>query len=97
MLFNLHNLENVLQRNLRTDTARECIFRASGGTRFKISTRHGGGKGEGGFQDVTVLPKNTLHKSLGGCKILKICVGILLVNEVENGRTEKNCRYDKNE
>ena len=34
-LFNLHNLENVLQRNLRTDTAREYIFRASGGTRFK--------------------------------------------------------------
>ena len=28
-------LENVLQRNLRTGTARECIFRASGGTRFK--------------------------------------------------------------
>ena len=34
-LFNLRNLENVLQRNLRTGTARECIFRASGGTRFK--------------------------------------------------------------
>ena len=28
-------LENVLQRNLRTGTAREFIFRASGGTRFK--------------------------------------------------------------
>ena len=35
MLFNLRNLENVLQRNLRTGMARECIFRASGGTRFK--------------------------------------------------------------
>ena len=35
LLFNLHNLENVLQRNLRTGMARECIFRASGGTRFK--------------------------------------------------------------
>ena len=35
MLFNLRNLENVLQRNLRTVMARECIFRASGGTRFK--------------------------------------------------------------
>ena len=34
-LFNLCNLENVLQRNLRTGMARECIFRASGGTRFK--------------------------------------------------------------
>ena len=34
-LFNLRNSENVLQRNLRTGTARECIFRASGGTRFK--------------------------------------------------------------
>ena len=33
--FNLHNLENVLQRNLRTGTARECIFRAPGGTKFK--------------------------------------------------------------
>ena len=28
-------LENVLQRNLRIGAARECIFRASGGTRFK--------------------------------------------------------------
>ena len=28
-------LENALQRNLRTGTAREFIFRASGGTRFK--------------------------------------------------------------
>ena len=34
-LFNLCNLENVLQRNLKTGTARECIFRASGGARFK--------------------------------------------------------------
>ena len=33
-LFNLCNLEKVLQRNLRTGTARVCIFRASGGTRF---------------------------------------------------------------
>ena len=33
-LFNLRNLENVLQRNLSTGMARECIFRASGGTRF---------------------------------------------------------------
>ena len=34
-LFNIRNLENVLPRNLRTGTARDCIFRASGGTRFK--------------------------------------------------------------
>ena len=35
MLFNLRNLENVLERKLRTVSARECIFRASGGIRFK--------------------------------------------------------------
>ena len=40
-LFNLRNLENVLQRNLRIGTARECIFRASGGTRFKKVTYSG--------------------------------------------------------
>ena len=47
-LFNLRNLENVLQRNLRTGMARECIFRASGGTRFKnfrqLWLQKGGGK-----------------------------------------------------
>ena len=32
---NLSNLENVLQRNLKTDMARDCIFRASGGTNFE--------------------------------------------------------------
>ena len=32
---NLSNLENVLQRNLRTDRAGECIYRASGGTNFQ--------------------------------------------------------------
>ena len=63
-LFNLRNLENVLQRNLRTGTARECIFRASGGTRFKNFDNHGGGKGEGELQDVTGLPKKTLDMSL---------------------------------
>ena len=31
---NLSHLENVLQRNLRTDRTRECIFRASGGPDF---------------------------------------------------------------
>ena len=47
-LFNLRNLENVLQRNLRTGTATECIFRVSGGTRFKnvrqLWLQKGGGK-----------------------------------------------------
>ena len=40
-------------------TAKECIFRASGGTRFKNF-----GKGEGELQDVTSLPKTTLDMSL---------------------------------
>ena len=48
MLFNLRNLENVLQRNLRTGTARECIFRASGGTRFKNFRQTWWQKGGGG-------------------------------------------------
>ena len=47
-LFNLCNLENVLQRNLRTGTARECIFRASGGTRFKNLCQPWWQKGQGG-------------------------------------------------
>ena len=47
-LFNLCNLENVLQRNLRTGTARECIFRASGGTRFKNFRQAWWRKGGGG-------------------------------------------------
>ena len=32
---NLSNLGNALQRNLKTHSAWECIFRASGGTNFK--------------------------------------------------------------
>ena len=32
---NLRNLKNDLQRNPRTVGARECIFRASGGTDFE--------------------------------------------------------------
>ena len=48
LLFNLRNLENVLQRNLRTGTARECIFRASGGTRFKNFCQTWWRKGGGG-------------------------------------------------
>ena len=49
LLFNLRNLENVLQRNLRTGTARECIFRASGGTRFKNIRQPWWWKGRGGM------------------------------------------------
>ena len=48
LLFNLLNLENVLQRNLRTGMARECIFRASGGTRFKNFHQPWCWKGGGG-------------------------------------------------
>ena len=33
-IVNLSNLENVFKRNLRTDRARECIFRASGCINF---------------------------------------------------------------
>ena len=32
---NLSNLEKVLQRNLRTGRAEDCIFRASRGTSFE--------------------------------------------------------------
>ena len=32
---NLSNLENVLQRNLRTDMVREGIFSGSGGTNIE--------------------------------------------------------------
>ena len=43
---NLHNSENLLQKNLRTDRTREYIFRASGDTNFEIyllsTTNHGG-------------------------------------------------------
>ena len=39
---NLSNLENVLQRNLRTDRSWECIFRASGGANFLAQHKAGG-------------------------------------------------------
>ena len=42
---NFNNLENVLHRNLRANRARECIFRAIGGTILKMylrSAKHGG-------------------------------------------------------
>ena len=51
----LSNLENVLQRNLRTDKARECIFRVSEGTNFENFSA---------FDLCTGLPKKTLDMSL---------------------------------
>ena len=61
---NLGSLENVLQRNLRTERARECIFRAFGGTNFENVPywRH-----SGVFVDsmyVPVYPKKTLDMPL---------------------------------
>ena len=63
-LFNLCNIENVLQRNLRTGRARECILEHLEAQGLKISANHYGRKGEGELQDVTVLPKKTLDTSL---------------------------------
>ena len=60
-LFNLSNLENVLQRNLRTGTARECIFRASGGKRFKNFHQPWWQKAGGG----TPRCKRSAQKNLG--------------------------------
>ena len=39
---NLINVENVLQRNLRTDRAWQCIFGASGGANFLAQRKPGG-------------------------------------------------------
>ena len=64
MLFNLHNLENVLQGNLRTGTTRSAFLEHLGAQDLKISANNGGGKGEGELQDVTSLPKKTLDTSL---------------------------------
>ena len=36
---NLNNLGNILQRNLRAERARECIFKAFGGTILKVPTQ----------------------------------------------------------
>ena len=38
---------------------------------LKISTKHGGGKGEGQLQDVTGLPKKTLDTSLIASLVVK--------------------------
>ena len=55
---NLSNLENNLQRNLRRDRDRECIFRASGGTNFEnFSTSNDHGGAFMGSMFVPVCPK----------------------------------------
>ena len=64
LLFNLCKLENVLQRNQRTGTARDAFLEHLETQGLKISANHGGGKGEGGLQDVTGLPKKALDMSL---------------------------------
>ena len=57
----LSNLENVL----KTDRARECIFRVSGGTNFEnLSTQCQRWWCLYGFHVCTGLPKKTLHVSL---------------------------------
>ena len=69
---NLGNLENVLQRNLKTGRARECIFRASGGTNFEnFSAQHQPWWCLHGFDVCTSLPKKTLvcHWYVGLFKI----------------------------
>ena len=54
----LSNLENVLQRNLRTSKAGECIFRACGGTNFKnLPTGHQPWWCPEGFDVCNCLPK----------------------------------------
>ena len=62
---NLSNLGNVLQRNLRRNRARECIFRASGGIHFeKLTALHQPWCCLHGFKVCTRLPKKTLDTSL---------------------------------
>ena len=57
----LSNLENVLQKNLRTGKPRECIFRASGGTNFEnLPILHQPWWRFGWFLICTSLPKKTL-------------------------------------
>ena len=51
---NLSNLEYVLQRNLRADRARECVFTAIGGTILKIYLL--GGNHGGAFVDSIYVP-----------------------------------------
>ena len=57
----LSNLENLLQRNLRREWARECIFRVSGGTNFEnFSARRQPWWRLRVFDVCTGLPKTTL-------------------------------------
>ena len=64
---NLSNLENVLQRNLKKDRAKECIFRASGGTNLENSpSRHQPWGQLCGLDVYTGLPKKSLETSLQG-------------------------------
>ena len=61
----VNNLENVLQRNLRTDRTRECIFRVSGGTNFEnFSAQRQPSCHLRGFDVSTGLPKKALDTSL---------------------------------
>ena len=58
---NLSNLENILQRNLRTHRAGKCIFWASGGTNFEnISAQHQPWWQLHGFDVCTGLPQKSL-------------------------------------
>ena len=58
---NLSNLENILQKNLRTGRARECIFRASGGTNLEnLSHRHQPWWHLCGFDVCIGLPQKTM-------------------------------------
>ena len=62
---NLNNLGNILQRNLRAERARECIFKAFGGTILKVyplGSNHGGAFSE--FHLCTGLPKKIMDTSL---------------------------------
>ena len=58
----LSNLQNVLQRNPRTDRARKCIFRVSRGTYFQNFSNHGGAFV--GSMCAPVCLKKTLDMSL---------------------------------
>ena len=56
---NLSNVENVLQRHLRTDRAWQCIFGASGGANFLAQCKPGSTLVDS--MDVPVCPKKLLR------------------------------------
>ena len=62
------NLENVLERNLRTDRARQCIFGASGGANFLAQRKPGGTLVDSMY--VPVCPKKLWRKLIRIRKIL---------------------------